>query len=50
MSRWCNCYNCWCEDVHEIMEGNEDCGTWCNDCEDCVEILPGGKVKEADAE
>lgn len=41
MSRWCNTFNCFCDDVEEIIdESTRDmhgCG-YCSNCEESEEI------------
>lgn len=33
MAKWCNQFNCWIDEIEEIIE---DVGCMCNvDCEDC---------------
>jgi hypothetical protein len=36
--KWCNHYNCWCNDAEDITDGMGDCDYECNGCEDCEEI------------
>jgi len=34
-TKWCGYYNCWCSDVEEITDNQNDCDLDCNDCKDC---------------
>lgn len=32
MAKWCNYYNCWCDDAKYITYGMGDCGYGCKGC------------------
>jgi len=38
--KWCNYYNCWCNEVEDIIEEGIECDLECNDCEECEDIKP----------
>ncbi len=33
--KWCNCYQCWCDDAEFIIEDNGYCDFNCNNCHHC---------------
>lgn len=33
MSNWCNKYNMWCDEVEDLMDGENDCDCNCRSCE-----------------
>ena len=36
--KWCEQYGCFCDDVVDITDGNNDCNGDCEDCEKCSEV------------
>ena len=36
-SYFCDRYGCWCDDVPEITDDENDCNGNCLECEDCSE-------------
>lgn len=34
MSKWCNAYGCWCDDVEEVTDSQYSCNLRCDSCED----------------
>lgn len=40
MAKWCNYYNCWCDDAEYITDGMGDCGYGCQGCPEYEEIKP----------
>jgi len=38
MAKWCNLYNCWCDEAEGIAEYEGDCSYECNHCDDCEEV------------
>ncbi|HJJ11267.1 MAG TPA: hypothetical protein OIM49_05950 [Clostridiaceae bacterium] len=41
MSKWCNYFNCWCNDVEEVIpEEGINCNLECRNCENMEEIKP----------
>lgn len=35
---WCGKYNCWCEDVTELMDNQNNCNGNCSECVFCEEV------------
>ena len=35
--KWCGCYNCWCDEIEDIIEIPE-CDLECGCCDDCEDI------------
>lgn len=38
--KWCNMFQCWCDDLEDIVEEEtifETCGMDCSDCDFCEE-------------
>lgn len=35
---WCNKYCMWCDDVPDILDGNNDCNGDCKRCEESEDI------------
>lgn len=41
MAKWCNYYNCWCNDVEEVIpEEGIVCELDCSSCSDMEKIEP----------
>lgn len=41
MPKWCNYYNCWCNDVEEVIpEEGIDCELDCEHCKNLEKIEP----------
>lgn len=41
MANWCNYYNCWCDDVEEIIpEEGIECELDCKHCKNVEKIEP----------
>lgn len=39
MAKWCNDFNCWCDEVEEIYDVTE-CDLNCKNCPRCEDIKP----------
>jgi hypothetical protein len=42
--KWCGLYGCFLDDVEEIIE-EPTCDMICGECEECCEVLKGGKLR-----
>lgn len=41
MAKWCNYYNCWCDDIEEVIpEEGIECELDCRHCENMEKIEP----------
>jgi len=41
---FCDKYGCWCDDVVDITDGNNECNGYCSNCEYSAEPVPEGEV------